>query len=128
MTFERGGMAVLMTGVVSILAVVAVATASLGVAYAARVQATTAADAGALAAAVATYPPAGRRPPVEEAQTVVGRNGAKLVSCECHIDSHLGVRVVLVVTMVEIDVPVFGQLEIRGVSRAEFDPRLWLGR
>jgi hypothetical protein len=33
-----------------------------------------------------------------------------------------------VVTVVAIDVPVFGHLEIRGVARAEFDPRRWLGR
>lgn len=121
-------MAVLMTGILALLALVAVATASLGVAYAARTQATTAADAGALAAVVATYPPTGRRNPVDEAHTVVARNGAKLVSCECRVISHLGIRTVVVVTVVEIEVPVFGQLGIRGVSRAEFDPRLWLGR
>ncbi len=121
-------MAVLMTGTVALLALAAVATASLGVAYAARTQATTAADAGALAAAVATYPPTGRRNPVDEAHAVAALNGAKLVSCECRVISHLRIRTVVVVTAVEIDVPVFGQLGIRGVSRAEFDPRLWLGR
>ena len=121
-------MAVLMSGIVALLAMVAVATASLGVAYAARQQAITAADAGALAAAVATYPPTGRGSPVDEAQTVVALNGATLVSCECRVISHLGIRTVLVVTIVEIDLPVFGQLEIKGVSRAEFNPRRWLGR
>lgn len=121
-------MAVLMTAIVALLAVVVVATASLGVAYAARTQATTAADAGALAAAVATYPPTGRRNPVDEARNAVARNGAQLLSCECLIVSHLAVRTVSVVTVVEIDVPVFGHLEIRGVARAEFDPRRWLGR
>ena len=121
-------MAVLMVGIVALLAVVVVATGSLGVAYAARTQATTAADAGALAAAVATYPPTGRRDPVDEARTVVTRNGAKLLSCECRVISHLAIRTDSVVTAVVIDVPVFGHLEIRGVSRAEFDPRRWLGR
>ena len=128
MSSERGAMAVAMTGVVALLSVVVVATASLTVAYSARVQANTAADAGALAAAVATYPGTGRQSPAKEAQGVVARNGARLVSCACRIDPALRVRAVVVVTAVVVDVPVFGNLEIRGVSRAEFDPRLWLGR
>jgi Flp pilus assembly protein TadG len=121
-------MAVAMAAVVALLSVVVVATASLGMAYSARVQANTAADAGALAAAVATYPETGRPSPAEEAQAVVTANGATLVSCACRVDPVLRVRAVLVVTAVVVSVPVFGDLEIRGMSRAEFDPRLWLGR
>ncbi len=121
-------MAVAMAGVIALLSVVIVATASLGVAYSARVQANIAADAGALAAAVATYPGTGRQSPEKEAQAVVARNGARLVSCVCRVDPALRIRAVLVITAMVVDVPVFGDLEIMGVSRAEFDPRLWLGR
>ena len=118
MSSESGAMAVAMAGVIALLSVVVVATASLGVAYSARVQANIAADAGALAAAVATYPGTGRHNPEKEARAVVARNGARLVSCVCRVDPALRIRAVLV----------FGDLEIMGVSRAEFDPRLWLGR
>jgi Flp pilus assembly protein TadG len=128
MSSERGAMAVVMAGIIALLSVVVVATASLGVAYSARVQANIAADAGALAAAVATYPGVGRQSPAKEAQAVVARNGARLVSCACRVDPALSVRVVLVVAAVVVNVPVFGDLEIRGVSRAEFDPGRWLGR
>ena len=128
MSSERGAMAVAMAGVIALLSVILVATASLAVAYSARVQANIAADAGALAAAVATYPGTGRQNPAKEAQAVVARNGARLVSCACPVDPGLRIRAVLVVTAMVINVPVFGDLEIMGVSRAEFDPRLWLGR
>ncbi|MCZ6506226.1 MAG: hypothetical protein O6834_09685 [Actinobacteria bacterium] len=128
MSSERGAMAVAMAGVIALLSVIVVATASLGVAYSARVQANIAADAGALAAAVATYPGTGRQNPAKEAQAVVARNGARLVSCVCPIDPALDIRAVLVITAMVVNVPVFGDLEIMGVSRAEFDPRLWLGR
>ena len=121
-------MALAMAGVIALLSVVVVATASLGVAYSARVQANIAADAGALAAAVATYPGTGRQSPAKEAQAVVARNGARLVSCACPVDPALDIRAVLVITAMVVNVPVFGDLEIMGVSRAEFDPRLWLGR
>ena len=121
-------MAVAMAGVVALLSVVVVATASLGVVYSARVQANMAADAGALAAAVASYPGTSRQSPFKEAQAVVIKNGARLVSCTCPVDPALNIRAVLVVTAMVVSVPVFGDLEIKGVSRAEFDPRLWLGR
>jgi hypothetical protein len=38
------------------------------------------------------------------------------------------VRVVEVVAAVEVEVPVFGSVTVRNVSRAEFDPVRWLGR
>lgn len=117
-----------MTAAIAILAVLAVATASLGVAYSARAQAQGAADAAALAAAVATYPGSGRPGPVTEAGRVAAHNDARLVSCKCPIDPTLSVRTVTVVAAVDVTVPVFGDLAVTGVARAEFDPRRWLGR
>lgn len=121
-------MAPLLAAVVAVLALTLVATASLGMAYSARAQAQTAADAAALAAAVASYPATGRQRPVEAARAVAARNGAELASCTCVIDASLEARTVAVVVSLRIHVPVFGSLDVRSSSRAEFDPRLWLGR
>jgi hypothetical protein len=96
--------------------------------YGARAQATNAADAAALASAVATYPPATGTGPVTAALQAVRLNDAALVSCHCVRDSSLAARTVEVVAAVEVDVPVFGTVTVSGISRAEFDPMLWLGR
>lgn len=121
-------MAIVMMSVIALLGVLAMASTSLGVAYAARAQAQTAADAAALAAAVATYPGSGRRSPPVEARRAASGNKARLISCACPTDASLRVRTVTVATAVDVDVPVFGDLVIHGSSTAEFDPRLWLGR
>jgi secretion/DNA translocation related TadE-like protein len=124
---DHGGVTVVMMALIAVLAVAAIAVAALGSLYSARAQAQAAADAGALAAAVATYPPAGDGEPVARARSVVEANGAVLVACRCRHDSSLVVRVVEVVAAVDARVPVFGQLRVRGSSRAEFDPLRWLG-
>lgn len=121
-------MAVLMAAVIALISLFAVAVASLGLVHAARVQAVNAADAAALAAAVATYPGTGRAAPVELAGFLASSNGARLSSCVCRVNRTLEIRRVEVVTIVTVDVPLLGRLAIRGVSRAEFDPRRWLGR
>ena len=117
-----------MTAVVALLAVVTIAAASLGLAYAGRAAAQTAADASALAAAVATYPGTGRPSPVSEARRVAWLNHAILGICRCPVDRSLSARVVEVVAIVLVDVPIFGPLRVTAASRAEFDPGLWLGR
>lgn len=121
-------MAVAMSAVVGVVAVAAVAVAGLAAMYAARAQAQTAADASALAAAVATYPPASTRSPLAAARSVAASNGAALVSCRCPRNGDFTARTVEVLTAVAVDVPVFGQVTVRARSRAEFDPMLWLGR
>lgn len=114
---------------VGVIAVVAVATTGLALVYAARAQAQLASDASALAAAVATYPPAsGGATPVSRARSVAALNDATLISCRCHVDATLESRIVTVITRVGADIPIFGELGVHAVSRAEFDPRLWLGR
>lgn len=117
-----------MTALVAFVGVILVATASLGVGMAARAQAVSAADSAALAAAVATYPAVGRGDPHKEAREVAVDNRARLVSCECPVNERLMPRVVTVVVAVPVDLPIFGRLDVHGSSRAEFDPRRWLGR
>jgi len=116
-----------MAGIIGVVAVLAVAVSSLGILYSARVKAQTAADAGALAAAVATYPPVGRGSPTAAAGSVVAENGSRLVVCRCGRDGSLTARTAEVVTAVGVSVPIFGTVEVRATSRAEFEPRLWLG-
>lgn len=109
------------------IAVLAVAVASIGILYGAKAKAQTAADAGALAAAVATYPPVGRGAPAAVARSVVADNGSRLVSCRCGTDASLSERTVEVVASVGVSVPIFGTVEVGASSRAEFDPMRWLG-
>jgi hypothetical protein len=121
-------MTVVMTGVIVIVAVVTTAVAALGMLYAARAQATNAADAAALAAAVATYPSIGRESPVVVAEDAAGANGAVLVGCVCPTDPSLNERTVQVTTAIRVQVPIFGEVTVRSRARAEFDPMRWLGR
>ena len=127
MSSDNGTMTVVMTGVIVIVAVVGTTVAALGMLYAARAQATNAADAAALAAAVATYPSVGRDDPRSAAEHAAEANGAGLVGCECPVDSSLDARTVEVVTAIRVDVPIFGEVTVRAASRAEFDPMRWLG-
>lgn len=124
---DRGAVAVAMSGVVALIAVVSVAVAGLGSLYGARALAQTAADAAALAAAVATYPPAATSTPSAAAEVGATENGAVMVRCGCPRDESLSPRVVEVVVGVRADVPIFGDLVVHAISRAEFDPLLWLG-
>lgn len=127
MTGDNGSMAVAMSGATAVVAILGVAIAAIGMLYAARAQATNAADAAALAAAVATYPSAADTDPVTAARRATQLNGAVLVGCSCPRDSSLTARTVEVLAAIEVDVPVFGVVTVRGTSRAEFDPALWLG-
>lgn len=125
---DRGSVVPAVAGITALLASVALATAGLGAVYAAREQAATGADAAALAAAVATFPPAGHRDaPDEAARSAAAANGAVLLDCRCPIDEGMGARVVTVTTAVRLKVPLFGELTVRARSRAEFDPGRWLG-
>lgn len=125
---EDGSMAVAMSAAVAIVAVLAVAVASIGTLYAARAQATNAADAAALAAAVSTYPPASTTSPVVAASGAARSNGATLDQCQCPVDGGMGDRTVEVTAMVRATVPIFGEIPVRVSSRAEFSPREWVGR
>lgn len=121
-------MTLAMSAAVALIAAASVAVASLGALYAARAQGQNAADAAALAAAVATYPPAASASPQQAAGLAAGENRARVVSCACPTNPHLAPRVVEVVVGVEVEVPIFGEWLVHASSRAEFDPRRWLGR
>ncbi len=128
MTGERGAMTILMIALCALVATIGVATAALGVLFDAREQAATAAEAAALAAAVATYPPTGSDEPEGMAADFASRNGARLVSCVCPIDRTLRPRVVAVTVALEANIPMFGEVLVGRTARAEFEPRVWLGR
>lgn len=120
-------MTILVIGWVAVIATVGVAATSVGSLLATREQAHTAAEAAALAAAVATYPPAGPGSPVVLAAEYAARNGSRLVSCRCQVDHSIRPRTVTVVTAREVDVPIFGLVSVQASARSEFDPGLWLG-
>lgn len=127
MLADRGSASVAIAVPLAFVAMALVALGSLAILYGARVQASTAADAAALAAAVATYPPAGADSPLAEAGRYAEANGASLVSCDCQVDSNLRPRVATVIVVKRIKVPFFGELGVQAGARSEFDPIAWLG-
>lgn len=120
-------MTVLVIGWVAVIAMVGVAATSVGSLLTAREQAYTAAEAAALAAAVATYPPAGSGWAVAVAVEYAARNGSRLVNCRCQVDLSIRPRTVTVTTAREVEVPVFGLVTVHARASSEFDPVLWLG-
>jgi hypothetical protein len=125
---DNGAGTVLMLGICGIVATIGVGTAALGALFDAREQAATAAEAAALAAAVATYPAAADGSPDRLAAELAHHNGARLISCWCDIDRSLRSRVVAVTVALTADVPLFGEVVVGKTARAEFEPRVWLGR
>lgn len=121
---ERGAATVVALAVVSALVLVAVGLVAVGRLVAAHVQATTAADGAALAAAPLTFLPGN---PGTEAADYAARNGARLVSCRCQIDLSFRRRVARVEVRKEVDLPVFGAVRVRSRAAAEFDPMDLLG-
>jgi hypothetical protein len=125
---EEGTMTMAMSGAIAIVAFLAVAVVAIGTLYAARTQATNAADAAALAAAVGTYPPASVLDPLDAATRVAAANGAVIVECLCAVNVGLVPRTVEVVAAIEVDIAIFGPVTVSSAARAEFDPLRWLGR
>lgn len=124
---ERGSVTVMWIAVIGLFAILCVGLADLGITYAARARAATAADAAALAAATATYPPLGRFAPSREAARAAGLNAATLQRCICRIDASLAERVVTVTVSVRVELPLFGIVDVSNTSSAEFSPVRWLG-
>jgi hypothetical protein len=125
---DRGAATVLILGLCGLVATIGVGTAGLGVLFDAREKAATAAEAAALAAAVATYPPAADGPPDRLATELAVSNGARLISCWCDVDTSLDARVAAVTVVLSAHLPLFGEVDVGKTARAEFEPRLWLGR
>lgn len=125
---ERGSATIIGLFLVAALGVGMIGLGSVASLYGARTHANAAADASALAAAVATYPPAGAEAPVAEASKFARLNGAVLKVCDCAVDLSLMARTVTVIVEMKVKVPFFGVIPVRAGARAEFEPAAWLGR
>ena len=118
----------LMMAVAGVILVFGIGVADVGILLAARLQAATAADAAALAAAPVTFRPFGAAAgPAEEARRLAAVNGARLSRCVCPIDSSWEARSVDVVVERVANLIGFGAVTVRASSRAEFDPSKLLG-
>ena len=116
-------MSLLLLAVGGLVVVLAMLLADVGGLLAARLQASAAADAAALAAAPVTFRPFGSGgSPIDEAARFAVANGAHLVTCRCPVDPSWSPREVEVVVAVEVDLMVFGSTEAQARSRAEFIP------
>lgn len=124
---DRGSATIVGLFLVAVVGVGMIGLGSVASLYAARNHANTAADAAALAAAVATYPPAGADRPLVEARRYARLNATTLQSCQCPIDPSMRIRTVTVIVELKAKVPLFGVLPVRAGASAEFDPRAWLG-
>lgn len=127
MSADRGSVTVIAAALVAVMLVLTVVVAGSGVALAARFQASTAADAAALAAAPVTFRSYGARgSPGSEARRFAAANGARLLRCDCPVDRSWRRRVVTTVVEVRANIPGLGERAIRAVGRAAFDPALLL--
>lgn len=89
----------------------------------ARARAVTAADAAALAAAPATFPPLlSEAAPDQLASELAAANGARVLRCQCPVVESFDPRTVEVEVAVATRIVVVGEVEIRAVSRAEYVP------
>ena len=123
MSGQYGAASLLLLAVGGLVVVLAVLLADVGGFLAARLQASAAADAAALAAAPVTFRPFGSTgSPVDEAARFAVANGARLVSCRCPVDPSWSPREVEVVVAVSVDLMVLGATEAQARSRAEFVP------
>lgn len=128
MRSDRGTATIALVAVLSITAVIGIGTAGVGLLYAEKERASTAAEAAALAAAVATYPPTATMSPREAAAFNARSNGIALISCRCPVDGSIQARTVTVIVGTRVELPLLGTVAVRSGARAEFDPRAWLGR
>jgi hypothetical protein len=124
---EHGSATILVAMVVGLILTAVIGLGSITILYGARTEAGTAADAAALAAAVATYPPAGAGTPGVEASRYAAANGAVVVSCLCPVDPSFATRTVTVIVEKQVSVPFFGTLGVKAGATGEFDPIAWLG-
>jgi secretion/DNA translocation related TadE-like protein len=124
---EHGSATILAAMVIGLVLAAVIGLGSLTILYGAKTEASTAADAAALAAAVATYPPAGAGTPGAEASRYATANGAVVVSCVCAVNPSFATRTVTVIVEKQVSVPFFGTLGVKAGATGEFDPLAWLG-
>lgn len=127
MNAEAGSAALLLLAVAGFVVIVTIGVADVGLALAGRLQAATAADAAALAAAPVTFRPFGAAgSPATEAGRLASANGAVLADCRCPIDRSWRPRVVEVAVERRVELLGIGAITVRVSSRAEFTPELLL--
>lgn len=123
MTDDRGAVGIVLAAVAGFVLLLAVALVAVAGVQQARLRATTAADAAALAAAPVTFLPFGAEgTPTEEAARFARLNGADLVVCACRIDRSFEPRTAEVTVRVGLDVPLLGAITVEATGRAEFVP------
>lgn len=120
---DRGAVGVVMAAVAGFVMLLAVALTTVAGVQGARLRATTAADAAALAAAPVTFLPFGAEgSPTQEAARFARLNGASLISCRCPIDPSFAPRTADVRVRVEVVLPLLGSMTVDATGRAEFVP------
>ena len=124
---ERGGASLTLLGVIALALLLAYGLLAVGAVLEARTEASTAADAAALAAAPVTFLPFGARgSPAEEAARFATANGVRLVWCVCPPDPSWEPRTVVVEVEKVVTLWPVGELRVRAQGRAEFVPELLL--
>jgi hypothetical protein len=124
---ESGSIAVATLGGTGLLLILALWLGALAQVSVARLDAATAADAAALAAAPVTFLPFGSvGSPFDEAARFARLNGADLLSCVCAVDRSFSNRTVVVRVANAVQLPFVGEIRIEAVGRAEFLPALLL--
>jgi len=124
---ESGSVSVIVAAVMVLAVMSALVLGAVGQTQAGALRAQTAADAAALAAAVATFPGTGSPAPHVEAERLAAANGSRVARCICPVDPSFTERTVEITVRLEIEVLGFGQATIERVSRAEFSPLAALG-
>lgn len=120
---ERGAAGIVMLAVAAVILLFTVVLVAIGGVQFARLRATTAADAAALAAAPVTFLAFGAEgTPRDEAGRFALLNGGSLVSCRCPVDRSWEPRTVEVRVRASIGVPLFGDIAVEATGRAEFTP------
>ena len=124
---EAGSTSLAVIGAVGLVLVLALWLTALGVVMRARLDATTAADAAALAAAPVTFLPFGAKgAAASEAARFAELNGTQLVWCECPLDQSFDSRTVEVRVVKSVHIPILGLTRIEATGRAVFAPALLL--
>lgn len=124
---ERGSASLALLGVAGVVMVLAVGLAAVGTVVRARVEASTAADAAALAAAPVTFLPFGAEgSPADEAARFATLNGSRVVYCICPLDPSWEPRTVEIRTERSVEVWPFGTIDVHATGRAEFVPAMLL--
>lgn len=118
MSNDEGSASVLLAGTVFVILVLGIVVGGAGQVVAARFQASTAADAAALAAAPATF----LGDPYREAARLAKANGARLLWCRCPLNRTWVPRTVETLVEIDVDVLGLGARTIRARGSAEYLP------